>query len=460
MELTSGVQWYDKVKEGGQVGKQRNQGTSFEDYNWISSTIPEYNIPKIIGYTVWFNIYGNFMGVQTYYQNQGPLGGYAENPDLKHTTDSKDRWGRSTILFADDEYLTNLYVYKDIFGSITFVKFVTNKRVYSNDMSPVGNPVGIAPESTSDDDINVIVSLGGQFNPNSYFNHIYAHYVNLADFEQAQVDNYKASDPYVGYQSKFTKPWSCLARDWIMRDEMNNFGTEHECAKTRTDDRKTWWRHVEEADIGYSGDMYYYGGTVDNLLRRINWYDIPDVRQITWTTNAQMLFGMNVLSRGSVSGSTNTQYISHKDDMSLDSTTTTELTDDEYITAVTVTGNDQGVSNIVITTNTGNTYSSPTTAYGTQNQVTETYTLTENQRVIGFGAWITRDGREFSMLDGTDDFLAKNAVNNIVGLKIFLTDLSKYPSSQTDSLLLSADTSASADSTDSTELLSSGVFIN
>ena len=88
------------------------------------------NIPKIIGYTTWFNIYGNFMGVQSYYQNQGEKGGFTENDELFHSTNSKGRWGRQTIMFAEDEYLEDLEIYKDIFGQITFVAFVTNKATY------------------------------------------------------------------------------------------------------------------------------------------------------------------------------------------------------------------------------------------------------------------------------------------------------------------------------------------
>ena len=69
--LTEGVSWFDKVSvTEDEIGKERNIQTltKFDDLSWLKENIGEYNIPKIIGFSLWYNVDAeNFRGIHLYY---------------------------------------------------------------------------------------------------------------------------------------------------------------------------------------------------------------------------------------------------------------------------------------------------------------------------------------------------------------------------------------------------------
>ena len=128
-------------------------------------------------------------------------------------------------------------------------------------MKPVGKPSYLRQGSFKQADRYPIIALGGQYKPEGYFNHLYATYTRLEDFDGAQVDNFFYSDPFFGYVGPVSRQvWSCPAKDWILRDQIQTRGIEEECSRARDDDRKTWYRHVKSITLGKTGEEYYRTG--------------------------------------------------------------------------------------------------------------------------------------------------------------------------------------------------------
>ena len=102
--LESGVSWHNQVKETDAIGKFKilKNLVSFDEMEWLMVNMNKFNIPKIIGFSIWYNYeLENFRGLHTYYQGFG----LKQDDQLHHMITDEGRWGRVTHMFADDEYV-------------------------------------------------------------------------------------------------------------------------------------------------------------------------------------------------------------------------------------------------------------------------------------------------------------------------------------------------------------------
>ena len=187
--LQKGIAWQGETITsdiaGFKYGKNYKNFLAFDHLEWAKDNFGEYNVPKIVGITIYYvKPYDYFKGFSLYYQGIG----FVETPELHQVNEDKqEQMGRITYLFADDEYITDI-LYQLIVGNqvINFAVETNKGKIYGipgkHDRNTPGKMKSLLGQTASRDKV-AIIALGGQYNPKTYFSNVFASYVKLRYLE-------------------------------------------------------------------------------------------------------------------------------------------------------------------------------------------------------------------------------------------------------------------------------------